>query len=82
MSRKALSKFLLAGGLMVALAAGGCDGANNVVGNNDAGDAGGIEDNFGPAFAAAFNANANDAPVDPGANDAGGVQLNADPVNF
>lgn len=80
MTRISLSKALLAGGMFTALAAGGCDsGGNGVVGNNNNG---GIEDNFGPVFANAFRADANDDPIDPGANDAGAVLLNADPVDF
>ena len=40
-----------------------------------------IQDKAGPAFAAAFNASATASPVDPGANDAGALNLTGQPFD-
>ncbi len=41
-----------------------------------------LEDNFGAGFAAAFNADANDEPIDPSRDDIIAVDPTADPIDF
>lgn len=68
---------LAAGAALLALAAcGNGDGG----GGDDGSDA--IQDQFGPTFSAAFNANANAEPIDPQPGDLPPVSLTTDPIDF
>lgn len=75
---KLLTRLLLAGGAATALAAGGCEDGNNLVG----GGALAPQDNFGATFATAFNADATAEPINPQPGDLPPVDLTAEPVNF
>lgn len=50
--------------------------------DNDNAGGGAPQDQFGSAFAQAFEADANADPIDPEPGDAGELSLTADPVNF
>lgn len=65
---------------VAAFALAACDDDDN---GNDNGSAGGDpQDEFGATFAGAFDADANDAPIDPQPGDAGKLSLTDDPVDF
>ena len=65
--------------LLAAFALAACNDDEDSAGGGGGGDP---QDQFGSAFAQAFDADANDEPVDPEPGDAGELSLTADPVDF
>lgn len=82
--RKHLLKLALGSAAVIALAACG-DNDNDVTitpppGGGGGGDPVAFEDNFGAGFATAFQADANDDPIDPMAGDIVDIDPTADPL--
>lgn len=66
--------------VLAAFALAACD--DNDDDDDGAANGGDLQDQFGSTFSTAFNADANDEPIDPDGGDLEGASLTDDPVDF